>query len=225
MRKLIFLIIVGCAAVAAAHGQTAAERKALTAADFTAGRRATANENAFRLQINPSRSPVHLRLSVARGLGHIEITADHAASSQTLSLRTSLDAASFTQLFTVMDANFDGYLDLAAVAEAGAKWGRLNFWLYDPRTQRYVTSPLTRELARLTHNGIEANVATQELVVSQFPQATPRAGTLSETYKIANGHLLLVKRELIQSTREGLKAVTQQRIGGKLKVVSAQKLP
>jgi hypothetical protein len=220
LRNLTFCLLVCFTLAAVASSQTTTEPKILTAADFNEGRREGAT-NDFWLQIHPQHSPLHLRLTVAQGSGRIEIS----PSRQTLSIKTQLDASNFVRLFTVVDVNFDGYLDLAAVTAAGAQWGRLHCWIYEPKTRRYVTSALTRELALLTHNGIAANAATKELIVSQFPPATPRPGTLSETYQIANGHLLLVKREFIRETRAGLEVVTLARVNNKLKIVATQKLP
>lgn len=40
-----------------------------------------------------------------------------------------------------VDANFDGFLDLTAVAMTGAYNRGFRFWLFDPATKRFVTSP------------------------------------------------------------------------------------
>ena len=56
---------------------------------------------------------------------------------------------SFVGLFGVEDLNFDGYLDIKAVREHGAKWGIYCVWLFDPQQRLFVKDRVAQEMEML----------------------------------------------------------------------------
>lgn len=206
--------------------------KILTAEDFKDGRIISGSELAeetFWLQINKRLPPYLFRLlpdatvkdnqgahNPSHRVGRIEIsTGNPLRLIQSIEIRTQADASAFRRYFTVMDVNFDGFLDFAVIDEFGAKWGRQKYWLFDPHSRRYITNSLTEELHRLTHNGIALHPETKELEVRQFPEEIPRPKVMSDRYKIVKGHLVLKEIEELKNTPNGMKLV-RKKVRGRL---------
>jgi len=158
-------------------------------------------------------------------VGRIEISTEKSPTPiQTIEVSTRAGVSNFRNSFSVIDVNLDGYLDIAVLDEFGAKWGRQNYWLFDKRSGRYVTNSLTKELCRITHNGIVPHPETKEIEVAHFPALIPRPGKVSERYKIVNGHLVLTRKEEIRSTSKGLRVFTRKRVNGKMKTIGVKEV-
>src|SRR5262249_21113136 len=231
------------------HGQTASDlshdqnpgQKILTADDFKnrmITRGAELEEETFWLQVNKKLPPYKFRLipdaavknnsganNPPHRVGRIEISTEKSPTPiQTIEVSAHAGVSNFRSSFTVIDINLDGYLDIAVLDEFGAKWGRQKYWLFDKRSGRYVNNLLTRELYRITHNGIEPHPETKEIEVMQFPEETPRPGTVSERYKIVNGHLVLIRKEEIRSTSKGLRIFIWKRVNGKMRTIETKEV-
>jgi len=230
-----------------AQGQTASDRsqtqnpdqRILTAEDFKNGRIIHGSgrvEETFWLQINKNFPPYQFRLipdaavnespetgTLPHRVGRIEIsTGNPPALIQTIDVSANASVSMFTAHFTAIDINFDSFLDIAVLDDFGAKWGRQKYWLFDKRSGRFITNSLTEELHRITNNGIESHPETKEIEVWHFPEPTPRPGAVSETYKIVNGHLVLIRAEEIRSTSGGLKVFIRKRVNGKMRTVDTK---
>jgi hypothetical protein len=70
---------------------------------------------------------------------------------QTLTFRPDCGPEMFRAHSYLADVNFDGYLDLVALKGWGAKWGAYDVRLFEPGQGRFVQSPLTQQLGRLTN--------------------------------------------------------------------------
>jgi hypothetical protein len=86
--------------------------------------------------------------------GTIEITRDgQSGPPQTLDVELDDPQADWAEFgLRVDDINCDGYQDIAVQQLGGAKWVTLHWWLFDPATGKFVTSPLTQALATLRMN-------------------------------------------------------------------------
>jgi len=231
------------------HGQTASDlshdqnpgQKILTADDFKnrmITRGAELEEETFWLQVNKKLPPYKFRLipdaavkdnsganNPPHRVGRIEISTEKSPTPiQTIEVSAHAGVSNFRSSFTVIDINLDGYLDIAVLDEFGAKWGRQNYWLFDKRSGRYVTNSLTKELYRITHNGIVPHPETKEIEVAHFPALIPRPGKVNERYKIVNGHLVLTRKEEIRSTSKGLRVFTRKRVNGKMKTIGVKEV-
>jgi hypothetical protein len=109
-----------------------------------------------------------LRISASRRLGRIEVNDASGSQVQTLScwlLRgvdnpTGPQLAAIRQQFVVNsaaeDLDFDGYPDLKAPREFGAKWGRYCVWLFDPGSRQFVKNDLAEQMELLYNLGTDA---------------------------------------------------------------------
>jgi hypothetical protein len=228
-----------------AKDQTQAQRsdqRVLTADDFKDGRLVAGGpleEESFWLRVNEKLPPYKIRLipdatmkdkpgsdNPLHRVGRIEISSGKpGALVQNIEVRTHASVSVFREFFRAADVNLDGFLDIAVVDEFGAKWIRQEFWIFDRGAGRYISNSLTKELHGITHNGIEPHLKSKELVVSQFPQATPRPGRVSETYRIVNGHLVLIGLEEIRATSGGLKLFVRKRLNGKMRTLETRNVP
>jgi hypothetical protein len=85
------------------------------------------------------------------------------------------------------DVNFDGYLDIAVRQHGGAKWGYLHWFLYDPKSRRFHTNDLTRELSDMTCADFQANPQTERITITRFFGVDRK----EYTFRVADGQLLL----------------------------------
>jgi len=219
----------------------APDRTVLTADDLNGSRviagRPT-DEESFWLRVSEKMPPYKFRLipdaavkdnagsdNPPHVVGRIEISSGNPSKViQEIEVRTHAGVSMLRQYFRAIDINLDGFVDIAVVDEFGAKWVRQEYWIYDKRTGRYISNTLTRELHGITHNGIEPHAESRELVVTHFPEVSPRPGKVGETYKIVNGHLLLMRAEEIRETSEGLRLVVSKRVNGKMRIVETRKV-
>ena len=144
-------------------------QKVLTVEDFVKGQidRGSGRESlTLMIQINQRLPPYKFHLipdltvsdspgsdNPSHHVGWIEISVGESISTlQKIDVRTKSGGSSFTKSFQAEDVNFDGFLDIAVLYDFGAKWSILNYWLFDKRTGRFITSPLTQELKRISHS-------------------------------------------------------------------------
>jgi len=154
-------------------------------------------------------------------VGQIEIWSGNPVDPvQTIEVVTRAGIANFRGYFTAVDINMDGYLDIAVVDDFGAKWVRQKYWLYDKDSGRFITNSLTKDLHRLTNNGIVLNPESKEIKV-KFLTVPP--GIVSETYKLENGHLVFVQMEEIRETKEGgTRIFIKKKVNGKMTTVGTK---
>ncbi len=100
-------------------------------------------------------------------VGQLEITRGREPT-QTIELRPrEMSPEMLVGSVQLVDANFDGHLDVVALREFGAKWGASDVYLFDPRTRRFSdASPLARELGRLanaTYDAQQRRITTHDI--------------------------------------------------------------
>lgn len=215
------------------------EQKVLTAEDFATGKveRGSGRESlALKIQINKSLPPFTFHIipdpavddsrrsdNSLHHVGWIEISSgDSNSVRQKIDVSTRTGAYDLTRSFTAEDVNFDGFLDIAVFHDGGAKWVRLDYWLYDTRTGRFVTSPLTRELKRLTFAEMERDTKTKTITFVSYISTCPQ----NESYKIMDGHLVLMKTQTTTCTVKGqevfVKVIVKKRVNGRMKLVKTK---
>lgn len=128
----------------------------------------------------------------------------------------------FQESFHTLDINFDGYQDFAVVYEVGGKWSSDSYWLFDPRSGRYITNALTAELKELMPLELKVDAQKKEIRISFFSGPCPSS---FEIYRIENGHLVLMESEIHSATKPGRCLVEKRkRIDGKLTLIEVSEL-
>jgi hypothetical protein len=89
--------------------------------------------------------------------------------------------------FEMRDVDFDGHPDLLVVRDFGAKWARYDVWLFDLRSEGFVTTPLARDLSRL--DNLTVDPARRRLYAYSIGPADPS----QSVYRIEGGRLKLVE--------------------------------
>lgn len=142
--------------------------------------------------------------------------------TQTLPFRTEMQDLTLMRCwFTVMDVNFDGYLDIAAVTDFGAKWQRKHYWVFDKRTGKYTGNRLTRQLGKLAANTIDfdSNAKTVTLGFLTLDDSITK-----EVYRNNGSKLTLIEDESIRYDKKTNKVTAtvtvRKRIHGRMKVVA-----
>ncbi|HRJ53092.1 MAG TPA: hypothetical protein PLE99_10005 [Candidatus Thiothrix moscowensis] len=117
------------------------------------------------------------------------------------------------------DVNFDGYRDIAVVIAFGAKWSQSNYWVYDRKSDRYVTTAVTKALGELTPTEIHFDnttktIKTRYLVIND--------GVSYELFRIKGNRLVLMEKEIlhVEADPEKSTATLYRRIHDKMRVVS-----
>lgn len=92
--------------------------------------------------------------------------------------------------FVFRDINFDGYADIGFTIDGGAKWGAEQYWLFDPKTKKFITNQLTSDLRAVAHNEIRFDTTTERILTNNFIGAGIYKKT---TYAIQNGRLKMTE--------------------------------
>jgi len=124
-----------------------------------------------------------LRISANGRLGRIEVRDASGSQIQTLSCPLLRDESSptapelaaidqqFVVNFAAEDLNFDGYLDLKAPREFGAKWGRYCVWLFDSTIRQFVNDGLAEQM-ELLYN-LEADAEHERVAAYSIGPVNP----------------------------------------------------
>jgi hypothetical protein len=182
--------------------------RVLTAEDFEndrVDRGSGKEERTFRIQISPDLPPYVFHLipdlegtdspgsnNPRHHVGRIEISrGDPAEIIQTIRVKTHAEVSSFIQFFRASDINFDGYLDIAVLDDFGAKWGSLNYWVFDPPSGRFITNNLTRQIRALKHSQMRLDADLKTITAGFFYGTCPQ----SKTFQVVGQRLKLIKED------------------------------
>ncbi len=191
-----------------------------------------AREIAVSVQIHPSLSNYVLRLIPApvdrpeRGLqpvGRIEISKNPSGPVfQAINVTAEASTGFFIPCVEFVDINHDGYLDLMTLAEfGGAKWGRYQYWVFDPGSGRFVANWLTKKLSRFQCNEILPDSRSGELHVRYLVLD----GVMDEGYRIQGRRLVLVSKvEIAPRAKGGFTVTTKRLTNGKMRVVKVEQV-
>jgi hypothetical protein len=208
----------------------------LTAEDFAKNqidRGSGREEVTFLITINERMPPYKFRLipdlkadvreKARHHIGRIEISKGGARSLlQIIEVQSYANASWLTKSFSAEDIDFDGYLDIAVLDDHGAKWGSLNYWLFDKRTGRFVINSLVKELRRLRFNEKYLDKKAKEIQVSNLIAG---CGEDKRTYRVVKKHLILMREEEHEAREGECIVTTKKRINGKMKVINKRKEP
>lgn len=235
MRKIPAVVFTLLLMASARPAQEAAQR-VLTAEDFAKGQvdRGTGREEkTFLIRLSGKLPPYSFRLIPKISIkdppgsddrphyvGRIEI-ANPRSFIQTIKVYTRAQATSFISFFRAEDINFDGYLDIAVVDDFGAKWGSLNYWVFDRRSGRFVMNALTRQIKNLKHSDMYLDPGKREITIKFFYGVCPQ----SHTYRVGRERLTLVRQEQRTCTERGDKVTVRERDRGKMRVVKQRQEP
>jgi len=124
--------------------------------------------------------PLHAREVRAKGIvvrasateragvthAELDITAKGVAQHIELGER-NVGADVLLRSVDIVDANFDGHPDIVVLRELGAKWSRIDVFLFDPRARRFTqSSGLSRALSSLSnamYDGAHKTITTRDI--------------------------------------------------------------
>lgn len=154
-------------------------------------------EDTFSVQDSPDlpQYKFHVTSFTSTTQGRIEIFQDNDLHKavQVIKLNPkSFLAGEIAGSFSIQDINFDGFSDIGVVVDGGAKWASYQYWIYDKKTGRFVTAPITKDFEKVRFNEIKFNKEKKRVTTHNFLGV----GSLKSVYQFANGHLgLLEERE------------------------------
>lgn len=124
------------------------------------------------------------------------------------------------------DIDFDGNADLGVCDEFGGKWHGYHFFLFDPRSGRFVENDLSRRLGEaLGGNGYE--VDPENHTVTQYFLNAGCGQVESMVHKVENGHVELYEQVECGVSESGDTEVvrTLRRVDGEMRVVAVTMRP
>jgi hypothetical protein len=118
----------------------------------------------------------------------------------------------FGATFVAQDINFDGYNDFSVLSEYAAKYGSRSYWVYDPRSESFTESALTRELSenclgREWHGGcwkadaINFDSSKREINV-HYLIGVGECGSPVDRYRVQGDRLVVVHKEILEMNPE-----------------------
>ena len=160
-------------------------------------------ERTLLIRIAPALSPLTLHLipdvsapntwDVVHHVGRVEVCKQGSSVPfQTIEFNAYPDVSLWISNFHILDVNFDGYADLGALYDFGAKFGSYQFWIFDPKSQRFVQNQLTDELREIRANDDVFDPASKT-IHSQYLNFNE--GVIGETYQVSDDHLVLIEVE------------------------------
>src|SRR5262245_4038110 len=152
----------------------------------------------FLIRIAPALPPLTLHFipdvsarntwDVLHHVGRVEVCKQgSSAPFQTIQINAYPDVSLWISNFHILDVNFDGYADLAALYDFGAKFGSYQYWIFDPKSQRFVQNRLTDELREIRANDHAFDPASKTLHARylNFDESV-----IGETYRVSDDHLV-----------------------------------
>ncbi len=156
--------------------------------------------------------------------GNLEITAGAGGEViQTIENTTDpngIAPAKAQGVLSVVDANFDGYQDLQLLSACGAKTCSYNFYLYDPKINRFVLEKFLSGFSSPSFDPAKKQVSQGWLL-----SAGDSAG---ETYQYEDGgRYTLIRREVSTWDREKNTVTTEtyELRNGKMELVDSKTTP
>ena len=154
------------------------------------------HDQTFYLQINkniPAYTLHVVSFSTSTGdLGYIEIARGiNTKPIQKITLNPNDFRAEDVPLtFTAHDINFDGYLDIGIVVNGGAKWASYQYWIFNPKTGKFVTSALTKDFSNVISNQIKFDTKHKQIITNNFygPAITNKT-----VYQVVGGRLKIME--------------------------------
>jgi len=219
MRRILVLAV----AMFLTSAVQAQKGKIFTAEDFTQNApQCSKGTTSFMVQVGPKlpvyqirliEDPVTAETATLHHVGTIEI-------SQAGSVRQSIDVNSIwddslCNFFEMTDVNFDGYLDIAVLRDAGAKWMRRDYYVFDPSSGRFVTNALTDDLAQVKSSRIVLNHETEEIRAPFFKGRC----TGEDIYRVENGRLEKIQEQDVTPRGDECRITIKQSLHGNWEVV------
>lgn len=208
MKNLPFFVLVTLLLLGAGCAQQqGTEKKDVTPTPVIATSTPQRNlvEDTFSLQDSPDlpRYTFHVTSFTSTTQGKIEIFKDNDLRKpmQVIKLNpNSFLADEIAGSFSIQDINFDGLSDIGVVVDGGAKWASYQYWIYDKKTGRFISAPITKDFGKIGFNEIEFNKEKKQVTTRNFSGV----GSLKSVYQFANEHLrLLEEREEQNIVKEG----------------------
>ncbi len=147
----------------------------------------------IRLVRNPQApSPNTTDMNWKGTAGWIEVSKDGTHVDQRIEVRLQNPITDWTHFgLLAEDINFDTYTDIAVAVDFGAKWGRWEWWLFDPRSGLYTQTPLSREISALVWNEHRLDPQARELRIQNFTGACPH----ENVYRVEPDHIVFSRTE------------------------------
>ena len=95
--------------------------------------------------------------------------------------------------FNVHDINFDGYSDIGIVQDGGALWGSYQYWVFEPASGLFVTSPATDDFRKLSMtNNISFDTRNRRITTDELVGVSIKYHTI---YQFQNGRILPLEED------------------------------
>jgi len=176
--------------------------------------------------IHPKLPPFtfHLAGREDNTFGTLDITSGTSAEViQTIENSTDPNAiapAKAESVLTTVDANFDGYQDLQLLSTCGAKTCTYNFYLYDPKANRFVLEKLLSGFSNPTFDPAKKQVS-QGWLMSAYESS-------GETYQYENdGRYTLIQKQATTWDRDAhtITQSTYELRDGQMELVESKTTP
>lgn len=173
---------------------TVKDEKILTEKDFNGTGLASRNQNGkedfLKVQISP-KLPVftfHVTSFTTTSRGFIEVfKGQETKPMQVINLDPNMWLSDeIPAFFNVQDINFDGISDIGVVAEGGALWGSYQYWVFDNKTGKFITAPVTQDFRKITFNSITFDTNKKQVIASGLIGAVRGYKNI---YQFQNGRL------------------------------------
>jgi hypothetical protein len=223
MRQVLVLAI----AILTTSVGYAQKGKVLTAADFaSATPKCTNNKASFTVQVGsglPSyqiplvQDPVSAEIATVHHAGRIEVS-QAGTLLETIEVN-SIWNDSLCNYFEMKDVNFDGDLDIAVLRDAGGKWARHDYYMFDRTKSMFVADSLTEDLAQVQSSGLILDAEAGQIRAPFFKGRC--AGV--DTYKIENNRLEKVEEQEITPRGDECGITVRESVHGTWEVVRSSR--
>ncbi len=124
---------------------------------------------------------VRASASESAGVTRAELDVKAKGVAQHIDLgERSVGADALLRSIDIVDANFDGHPDIIVLRELGAKWSRVDVFLFDPGTRRFTqSSGLSRALSSLSNATFDS--AHKTVTTRDFGPSNPSRTTYAIT--------------------------------------------
>jgi hypothetical protein len=177
----------------------------------------------FRINSNLPPFNFHFAGHEDNTFGNLEIT-EGGSDKIIQTIENTIDPneiapAKVQDFFKVVDANFDGYQDLQILLICGAQNCSYDFYIYDPKTNRFVHDNFLSDLKNPVFN------QTKKQISQGWLFSVNDGG--GETYQYENGQYTLIQREISawDRTARTVTHSTYERRDGQMQLVESKTEP
>jgi len=241
-RSVVWALLLSAGLALSATGQTRPAKGASCAGLPAFGPKDSLNQAGLkvekkdlRVRVNAKGPDLHVQLvpdpswkqmtDAAQRVGWIRVfSCEDGSLLQLPAVESLADPEMFLRFFQVADINFDGYLDVAALSESGAQWGRQQWWVFSPAEGKFISNEFTEAIGHVTANGLVLEADKRQILAGHLTQLTGCGGT-KDIYGVEQDQLIQMHTERVAVSPEGCTLTTSDRVSGQMRITSVQHFP